>query len=146
MQHLISLSRLIMILWKPGCNLSPSLTYSFHIVVLLPHAFWLNFLFLKGSMCLSAAFHGENTAMSHLFWGSKKRMHGALWRLDYLMKGAASLNPCWSRHPCHKFFFFSFLTWFLEASPYTDYGIKSKKKLNVSDYGSLFLEKKQSLS
>lgn len=30
----------------------------------------------------------------------------------------------------------------MEASPYTDYGIKSKKKLNISDYCSLFLEKK----
>lgn len=58
-------------------------------------------------------------------------------------KGASHLIPADQDSLVINWFFFSFLTWFLEASHYIDKGVKSMTKLNVSDYYSLFLEKKK---
>lgn len=144
-QHLISLSWLVMMLWKPGCNLSSLLTHSFYIVVLFAFCCLIKFLLLKGTMCLAAACLDENTTMSHLFWGVKSEC----------MEQCGAFPTWWKRtsHLIHAdqdslvingfFFFFPSLTWFLEASHSIGKGIKGKKKLNVSDHYRLFLEKKK---
>lgn len=121
-----------MILWKPGCNLSPSLTYSFHIVVLLPHAFWLNFYSLRDPCACQQLFMMKIQLWVICFGGAKSECMERCGDLTIWWKGQPHLILADEDSLVISFFSFSFLTWFLEASPYTDNGIKSKKKLNVT--------------
>lgn len=134
------LSWLVMTLWEPDSNLSTLLTHSFYIVAVFASCCLVKFLLLEGSTYLVAACLDENTTVRYLFWGVKSECmehHGAF---PTWWKRMSRLIPADQKCLVINWLFFSFLTWFLEASHYIGKGIKGKKKLNVSDYYSLLLE------